>query len=1019
MFTIRDDQYSEMRKQVFIENLLEVFSNEKQKATYDNETNNILITDIKGNTTRVGFDSNGFIGYIKSPLGRTWRFANNNDGNLLGIRNPANSILKYDYNSDGDIEQISRDGNIQYYFEYITKGYPDTITFPDNTYTRFKYNESLKTTEIRDRRGKTQKYQYDDNDNLITIEDEKANLTQFDYSYWNRPDTVHYADGSTESYGYNSQGLLENIAVESKIVAQIKYNNKNQQTERYYSDGKNLFFNYDNNGHIISAKNEEAIFNYFYDNEGRLLEEKQGEQSVKYQYNELGNIKGLVYPSGETVKFEYDADFRLTSITDWKGKKYRFEYLEDKKEECLYLSNNLTIKTKKNINSLPKQIQTIERKTQKIIFQQNYTFDDFDRVKIFEDLEFGRKKYQYDEESQLLSVKSKKSGTERFKYDAAKNRISWNGIQATYNNLNQLTQQGDIECKYDEYGNMLEMKMSTEKWRYTFNKQNLLIRAESSNGKILSFFYDAFGRRVRKRCGLKEVLFFWMGENLIAENVFKNGKIVDRKEYLYKPGTYTPLAIRINNDVYWYHTDHLGTPIRLTNFLGQTVWSSDYSGFGIALVEKNAIGNALRFPGQYWDDEIGLYYNRFRYYSPVLGRYISRDPVSYLAGLNFYIYVDNNPINCSDPLGLWWKAALSIVAGVAAAVAVIAFAPITGPLLIVAAGAAAGAVGAGVNEILNNGFCFECILNAILKGMIVGGLASLPFLFLPAAGSVGALAFVGASTIAGASSGAISYTTNHILTNGFTSKNWNWNDFFLSVSGGGVMGAIGGIISISGGSPPLTMPKPVLSPSGVISIEQVVVVPGILASQASKLGLGIALSSASSSAVSSSGGGSGNDSNNNENEDENEKNINDVKLGENFEKHIKERDLNVPRKRGIGGAHNADEFMKEAIKENVIIETRKPHPTVDGVEIIEYKIPKLDRTGAPTGEYKSITYTKTIYDPKKISDSQMIKWVKEAAQNAKNKGMLSREWVAETNNGIKIRGYLNEKDEIISAFIEH
>ena len=65
-----------------------------------------------------------------------------------------------------------------------------------------------------------------------------------------------------------------------------------------------------------------------------------------------------------------------------------------------------------------------------------------------------------------------------------------------------------------------------------------------------------------------------------------------------------------------------------------------------------------------------------------------------MAGVNFYTYVDNNPLNATDPLGLaWWKTALAIGAAVAVGALVVAFAPIALPLAIVAAGAAAGAVG--------------------------------------------------------------------------------------------------------------------------------------------------------------------------------------------------------------------------------------------------------------------------------------------------------------------------------------
>jgi RHS repeat-associated protein len=62
----------------------------------------------------------------------------------------------------------------------------------------------------------------------------------------------------------------------------------------------------------------------------------------------------------------------------------------------------------------------------------------------------------------------------------------------------------------------------------------------------------------------------------------------------------------------------------------------------------------IRFPGQYYDAETGLHYNRFRYYDPSIGRYVSADPIGQIASgdPNLYAYVWNDPINYIDPSGL-------------------------------------------------------------------------------------------------------------------------------------------------------------------------------------------------------------------------------------------------------------------------------------------------------------------------------------------------------------------------------
>ncbi|BBF86230.1 Rhs family protein [Aquitalea magnusonii] len=109
--------------------------------------------------------------------------------------------------------------------------------------------------------------------------------------------------------------------------------------------------------------------------------------------------------------------------------------------------------------------------------------------------------------------------------------------------------------------------------------------------------------------------------------------------------------------VYYYHADHLGTPQALTDAQGQLALEMDYQAWGEArevIAEAAAsagIRNPFRFQGQYHDDESGLHYNRYRYYDPEIGRFISRDPIGLLGGINIHSYT-LNPITWIDPLGL-------------------------------------------------------------------------------------------------------------------------------------------------------------------------------------------------------------------------------------------------------------------------------------------------------------------------------------------------------------------------------
>jgi RHS repeat-associated protein len=105
----------------------------------------------------------------------------------------------------------------------------------------------------------------------------------------------------------------------------------------------------------------------------------------------------------------------------------------------------------------------------------------------------------------------------------------------------------------------------------------------------------------------------------------------------------------------WLHTNHLGAPEAATNAQGQLVWRAVYAPFGAAQVAA-ANGSAfvlnLRLPGQVFDAETDLHYNRQRYYDPSQGQYLTPDPLGTPDGPNPYAYVAFNPLTNIDPDGL-------------------------------------------------------------------------------------------------------------------------------------------------------------------------------------------------------------------------------------------------------------------------------------------------------------------------------------------------------------------------------
>jgi RHS repeat-associated protein len=212
------------------------------------------------------------------------------------------------------------------------------------------------------------------------------------------------------------------------------------------------------------------------------------------------------------------------------------------------------------------------------------------------------------------------------------------------------------------------------------------------------------------------------------------------------------------------------------------------------------VDQPLRFLGQYFDSETGLHYNRARYYDPALGCYLSLDPALPAGSANLYRYVAGNPINLTDPLGLFgesWPGWVKTTVSVAASVAVVGLAvlalPAELPILAavaatVAVGALAGAAGFGVSAAMTKGGCVWC---GIKEGAVIGAIGALPFVAAivlagPAAIGVGVMAGIGGA------SGALSYTSDWLLYD----HPWSTTDFLITV---GVSAATAGIMKYAGG----------------------------------------------------------------------------------------------------------------------------------------------------------------------------------------------------------------------------
>jgi len=106
-------------------------------------------------------------------------------------------------------------------------------------------------------------------------------------------------------------------------------------------------------------------------------------------------------------------------------------------------------------------------------------------------------------------------------------------------------------------------------------------------------------------------------------------------------------------NVYYYHYDGIGSTVAMSDSSGNMVNKYSYDEFGNLINAEETITNPFLYVGQYgvMEEENGLLYMRARYYDPEVGRFINKDPIGFWGGINFYTYVQNNPVNNIDPDG--------------------------------------------------------------------------------------------------------------------------------------------------------------------------------------------------------------------------------------------------------------------------------------------------------------------------------------------------------------------------------
>lgn len=549
----------------------------------------------------------------------------------------------------------------------------------------YSQNDAGSAMTVQDARGVTTTFQANQLGLLTSEQSAERGLTQYIYDEVGNVITEITEGGLIFKRDYDDQNRLMREAA--------KENGVDRKVTRYsYDDCKNGL------GKICKINSNGTVTRYEYNVAGKFTKiatKYAGEdkfETTHYIYSEDGLLERLRYPTGLVIRYHYTDDGFITRVTG------RYEIGEDKSKFTIAHNIRFNPKTGNvtklkfgNGLKLQRSFDDSQRIEKYELSQGNtplkssiYERDEAGNVTAIARLNSDESvRYGYDEQQRLIfeqkgtDLASQK--TISYGYDAVNNRTR-REIDAQFKSYHYAPMANRLDAvnrktfTYDVRGNLIHDAKGKRRFDYDVNNRMM---AFFKDGKLkASYDYNAFGQRIRKTVrkpsenenSYKTLHFAYAPNGALLSEFGRNSDKQRRfaRDYVWLGAM--PLAQierKVRPDgttrsakISYIHTDHLSAPYAASNDNGEIVWQWNRDAFGQGQADRDVDGDGentvirLRFPGQYFDRESGLFYNHFRDYDPKLGRYIQSDPIGLRGGINRYAYVAGNPVNYIDPKGL-------------------------------------------------------------------------------------------------------------------------------------------------------------------------------------------------------------------------------------------------------------------------------------------------------------------------------------------------------------------------------
>lgn len=622
----------------------------------------VTIKDPFNNVTNITYDSKGNPIRLASPLNRTARMAFNPVGLPTVMTDTLGTVATFGYDQPGNLTNLTWGGVRTATFAYTPHGYLQNMIDPLGRGFAYQYDAHGRLLQETLPGARTVRYQYDAAGHLTALTPPDRPAHSFEY------------DGLGQMTAYIPPALTD----VTNPRTSYEYNKAQQLTKLTRPDGLVVAYGYDSAGRLQSTQFSRGALSYSYHATTGQLTTISAPENMTLGFQYKGDLLTGESWSGAltgNVQRAYDAGYRTASISV-NNTPINYQYDADSaptRAGALALayqpaSGLLSSTTLGSINDsfgynafgeLQSYRATVGATP---LFQTGYARDSLGRITtLTETVESTTNLYVYgyDAAGRLATVIRNGAQLASYSYDANGNRVNATDPTGTftgsYDAQDRLLRYGNATYSYTANGELQSKTVAStgSATGYSYDEFGNLTRVALPTGGVITYLIDGKDRRIGKRVN-GALQKGWLYEDQLrpVAELDGGGAVISR--FVYATRVNVPDYMVKANVTYRLVLDHLGSVRLVVNTqTGQVVQRLDYDAWGLVTQDTNPGFQPFGFAGGLYDGQTGLVRFGARDYDPVVGRWITKDPIGFGGGdTNLYNYTDGNPISNIDPLGL-------------------------------------------------------------------------------------------------------------------------------------------------------------------------------------------------------------------------------------------------------------------------------------------------------------------------------------------------------------------------------